>query len=84
MRILDKNVDFYDHYENIYRDNTYTFDRTASFFITKEMVCDKLTSMYSGRYWDIPHIGDLYNSHRKPMNFSSLDECASCPRLNEG
>lgn len=62
MRILDKNTDFYDFYQNIYRDNTYTFDRTASFFITKEGICDKITHKYSMRYGDIPHIGDLFLS----------------------
>lgn len=62
MKILDKNTDFYDFYQNVYRDDTYTFDRTASFFITKEMVCDILTHRYSRRYWDKPHKGDLFLS----------------------
>lgn len=31
MKILDKNTDFYDFYQNVYRDNTYTFDRTTLF-----------------------------------------------------
>lgn len=27
MRIIDKNTDFYDFYQNIYRDDSVTFDR---------------------------------------------------------
>lgn len=36
MRIIDKNTDFYDFYQNIYRDNNLTFDRTDSFILSKE------------------------------------------------
>lgn len=43
MRILDKNTDFYDYLQNVYRDNSTTFDRTDSFVLTKESMCDKLT-----------------------------------------
>ena len=32
----------------------------------------------------IPNSRFYKNQHRKPMNFSSLDECANHPRLNEG
>lgn len=42
MRILDKNTDFYDYYQDIYYDKSVTFDRTASFLLTKKMVCDYL------------------------------------------
>lgn len=62
MRILDKNTDFYDFYQNIYRDMTYTFDRTASFFITKDWICDDITHKYSMRYGNVPHIGDVFLS----------------------
>ncbi len=31
MRIIDKNTDFYDCCQNMYRDNSLTFDRTDSF-----------------------------------------------------
>ena len=48
MRIIDKNTDFYDYLQNIYRDNTVTFDRTDSFLVTKELMCDKL--QYGRRY----------------------------------
>lgn len=42
MRIIDKNTDFYDYLQNVYRDNSITFDRTDSFLLTKEMLCDDL------------------------------------------
>lgn len=42
MRIIDKNSDFYDYFQNIYYDNSLTFDRTSSFLLTKEMMCDNL------------------------------------------
>ena len=42
MRIIDKNTDFYDFYQNIYPDNTLTFDRTDSFILSKEDLCEYL------------------------------------------
>ena len=42
MRIIDKNTDFYDFYQGIYRDDTITFDRTDSFLLTKELMCKYL------------------------------------------
>ena len=42
MRILDKNTDFYDFYQNVYRDSSITFDRTDSFLLTKELMCEQL------------------------------------------
>ena len=48
MRILDKNTDFYDYLQGIYRDDSITFDRTDSFIVTKEIMCDHLNG---SRYW---------------------------------
>lgn len=45
MRIIDKNTDFYDYIQNIYRDDSVTFDRTDSFLLTKEMMCDCLSGV---------------------------------------
>lgn len=42
MRIIDKNKDFYDYLQNVYSDNYNTFDRTDSFILTKEIVCDNM------------------------------------------
>ena len=42
MRIIDKNSDFYDYFQNIYYDNSLTFDRTNSFLLTKELICQSL------------------------------------------
>ena len=42
MRIIDKNTDFYDYLQNVYRDDSVTYDRTDSFILTKEMLCHHL------------------------------------------
>lgn len=42
MRIIDKNTDFYDYLQNVYHDTSLTFDRTDSFVLTKELMCDYL------------------------------------------
>ena len=42
MRIIDKHNDFYDYFQNIYKDDTITFDRTDSFVLTKEIMCNNL------------------------------------------
>ena len=42
MRILDKNTDFYDYLQNIYPDDSLTFDRTDSFLLSKEILCQHL------------------------------------------
>lgn len=48
MRIIDKNTDFYDYLQNVYYDPSTTFDRTDSFVLTKEGMCDEL--YYSDKY----------------------------------
>jgi len=48
MRIIDKNTDFYDYYQNIYKDDTFVFDRRDSFLLTKEMLCNYL---YINKYY---------------------------------
>ena len=50
MKIIDKNTDFYDYYQNIYIDNTFTFDRTDSFVLTKDMMCQYL-NIAKHWYW---------------------------------
>lgn len=42
LRIIDKNTDFYDYIQGIYRDDTVVFDRTNSFILSKDIVCSKL------------------------------------------
>jgi hypothetical protein len=52
MRIIDKNTDYYDFYQNVYKDDTFTFDRRDSFLLTKEIMCDYLllkSAYYSWR-----------------------------------
>lgn len=60
MRIIDKNTDFYDYIQNIYKDDTFTFDRRDSFLLTKQMMCD---SLYVGywRGWRAEHHHETYN-----------------------
>ena len=52
MRIIDKNKDFYDFYQDVYKDDTLTFDRRDSFILTKELMCEYLQPLYwsRGRY----------------------------------
>lgn len=40
MRIIDKNTDFYDYLQGIYPDRSVTFDRTDSYILTKQIMCD--------------------------------------------
>jgi len=58
MRIIDKNTDFYDFYQDVYRDDTFTFDRRDSYILSKEMFCDKISPIhkswwnYKTKQWD--------------------------------
>jgi hypothetical protein len=67
MRILDKNTDFYDYLQNVYLDSTLTFDRTDSFLLTKELMCNHLyvRRTYSPRR----------DKDRKHHNFVLLQIC---------
>lgn len=46
MRIIDSNKDYYDFYQNIYRDDTFTFDRRDSFVLTKDEICRNILIKY--------------------------------------
>ena len=48
MKIIDKNYDFYDYLQGIYPDRTVTFDRTKSFTLTKDEVCNGLNYITYG------------------------------------
>lgn len=50
MRIIDKNTDFYDFYQNIYRDNSLVFDRRDSYVLTKDIICNDIRL---DRIWSI-------------------------------
>lgn len=63
MRIIDKRTDFYDYLQNVYYDNSITFDRTDSFLLTKEIICDHL-------YMATTHWND-----RNPYRFVLLQVC---------
>lgn len=53
MKIIDKNTDFYDYYQNVYIDNTFTFDRRDSFVLTKELMCTFINKLH---YWQWPKL----------------------------
>ena len=36
MRIIDSNKDFYDYFQNVYLDNSLTFDRRDSYNLSKK------------------------------------------------
>lgn len=46
MRIIDKQKDFYDFYQGMYRDDSIVFDRTDSFELTKKIFCEHLQYGY--------------------------------------
>lgn len=43
MRIIDKQVDFYDYVQGICSDHSVVFDRTDSFILSKKVMCDFIT-----------------------------------------
>ena len=68
MRILDKNTDFYDYLQSMYPDDTFTFDRTDSFVLSKEIMCEHLDVR---RFYS--KIAKKYD--RKQYNFLLLQIC---------
>lgn len=52
MKILDKNKDFYDYLQYSYPDKTFTFDRTDSFTLTKQMLSEYLTDTWRNSVGD--------------------------------
>ena len=43
MRIIDKNTDFYDYVQGIIYDTDIVFDRTDSFLLTKNILCNSIS-----------------------------------------
>ena len=70
MRIIDKNTDFYDYWENIYKDDTFTFDRRDSFVLTKKDMCFFINP-YLSTYWSWK---DKMRKHRE-FNYVLLQIC---------
>ena len=65
MKIIDKQHDFYDYLQNIYRNPSITFDRTDSFLLTKEIMCDYISNTQ-----------DLYvNGPKNDSRFVKLQVC---------
>lgn len=50
MRIIDKNTDFYDFWQNVYRDNSLTFDRTDSYLLKKDAFLNYLSIALNHRW----------------------------------
>lgn len=61
MRIIDKNSDFYDYLQNVYTDNSITFDRTDSFVLSKDMMCKYLHTHKKFRL-EKPHTNEVQNN----------------------
>lgn len=51
MRIIDSNKDFYDFYQNIYRDSSLTFDRRDSYNLSREEFASHFYYEKYNRYW---------------------------------
>lgn len=47
MKIIDRNQDFYDYFQNIYRDDTFVFDRRSSYVLTKKELIKRVN------YWGV-------------------------------
>ena len=73
MKIIDKNSDFYDYFSNIYYDNSLTFDRTNSFLLTKEIICNSLFPDFS---FAVGHLFRLYPVKRIICIFNSAVSAA--------
>lgn len=69
MRIIDKNTDFYDFYQNLYPDKTFTFDRRDSYILTKDIMCDHL---FVDKYWSWK---EKSNKSYKKYNYMLLQIC---------
>lgn len=67
MRIIDKNTDFYDYLQNVYRDPSVTFDRTDSFILTKEILCKHLPYTRPAPKW--------VRNYSRPFDFALLQVC---------
>lgn len=72
MKIIDKNKDFYDFYQDVYRDNTFTFDRRDSFLLTKELMCDYLDYSYD---WGRKNLEKLKIKNSYSHNYLLLQVC---------
>jgi len=68
MRIIDNQKDFYDFYQAIYRDDSITFDRTDSFLLTKEIMCDHLWMARAHCHW-------RWNRHYPEHCFMLMQVC---------
>lgn len=90
MRIIDKNVDFYDYLQNVYGDDSLVFDRTDSFVLTKEIICERLpiqrnrsrfarNSNPHGRNFLLLQIGNAFwLFYVKTTRFGEFDEPVDC------
>lgn len=55
MRIIDKYEDFYDYLQYVYRDSTFTFDRTGSGVLSRQWLLEQVTWH---KWWKESYIGD--------------------------
>lgn len=62
MRIIDNKRDFYDYMQGVFGvDDTIVFDRSDSFILTKESICNSLSIF-----------GDSFAAHKDPIKFMLL------------
>lgn len=60
MRIIDKNTDYYDYLQN--SDDPIVFDRRGSYLLTKDRLCNVLTSAYDNTIYTRDR--NIYEKHR--------------------
>lgn len=87
MRIIDANKDFYDFYQNIYRDNHLTFDRRDSYNLSRKEFMDGFK--YDFRVFKYKYIKESYKNRYILLQvcnsfwlfkliITKYDECGYC------
>ena len=82
MKIIDKNTDFYDYLQNIYRDDNLTLDRTDSFLLTKDdFRCGLLHRSY---YREIDEKNPVYRFVLLQIGYTYWLFCAEITKIDIG
>ena len=83
MRIIDKNADYYDFWQGVYRDDSITFDRTDSFALTKELVCDDMCFLYGDTIYDRKVLAAIAESHPDDILFYGNSKSVVAVRIGD-
>ena len=82
MKIIDKNTDFYDYLQNVYRDDNLTLDRTDSFLLTKDdFRCGLLHRSY---YREVDEKNPVYRFVLLQIGYTYWLFCAEITKIDIG